>query len=54
MYFEFSYGNITQYNFFCIFETLGRIQIKIEIPIRLIPKIYLAYRAQFQILNMKG
>jgi len=28
MYFEFSYGNITQYDFLCIFETLGHMQLK--------------------------
>jgi hypothetical protein len=28
MYFEFSYGNTRQYDFLCIFKTLGRIQHK--------------------------
>ena len=27
-YFEFSYGNTKQYDFLCIFEGLGRIQLK--------------------------
>jgi hypothetical protein len=26
MYFEFSYGNTTQYDFLCIFKILGRMQ----------------------------
>jgi amino acid transporter len=28
MYFEFSYGNTRQYDFLCIFKTLGRMQHK--------------------------
>jgi len=28
MYFKFPYGNTTQYDFLCIFETLGRMQLK--------------------------
>jgi hypothetical protein len=32
MYFEFSYGNTTQYDFLCIFETLGYMQLKHLIP----------------------
>jgi hypothetical protein len=28
MYFEFSYGNTIQYDFLCIFETLGCLKLK--------------------------